>query len=258
MGCRRRHNRRERRPVFALAPLAASRAVDPANGSISVKIGCAADFQPQAKRTLMNSTTNSNAGRTVRLADGSWRDLSGMGRDDLVRLQFDQERSFARRFVESPKNSPQRAAAFREGYDTITAIFASAHVAAGEPVLMGFNRRNIALVTRLLQRQQRKGMNATLFEIGYGCGALLAAIADAGFAVGGIEVSGAMRTEALGRMTAKHHASMHLGSFLDFEPPHDESRPTLVYWNDVFEHVPPDEIGDYLAKIHALLAPGGL
>ena len=34
-------------------------------------------------------------------------------------------------------------------------------------------------------------------------------------------------------------------------------RPTLIYWNDVFEHIPPDEIGDYLSHIHRLLAPGG-
>ena len=203
-------------------------------------------------------TTDASLARPVRLADGSWQDLSGMNRDDLVRLQFEQERSYARRFLETPKNSRERAMAFREGYDTITAIFATAHIAAGEPVLMGFNRRNIALVTRLLRRQQRSGMTARLFEIGYGCGALLAAVADAGFGIGGIEVSPAMRTEAVGRIAQGHHSALRLGSFLDLEAPSDDSRPTIVYWNDVFEHVPPDEIADYLAKIHALLAPDGL
>jgi SAM-dependent methyltransferase len=33
---------------------------------------------------------------------------------------------------------------------------------------------------------------------------------------------------------------------------------SLIYWNDVFEHIPPDEILDYLSKIHDLLVPGGL
>jgi hypothetical protein len=31
----------------------------------------------------------------------------------------------------------------------------------------------------------------------------------------------------------------------------------VVYWNDVFEHIAPDEIGDYLRRIHAMLVPGG-
>jgi 2-polyprenyl-3-methyl-5-hydroxy-6-metoxy-1,4-benzoquinol methylase len=203
-------------------------------------------------------STDASLGRRVRLADGSWQDLSGMNRDELVRLQFEQERSYARRFVESPKHSRERATAFREGYDTITAIFATAHITAGEPVLMGFNGRNIALVRRLLRRQQRSGMAARLFEIGYGCGALLAAVADEGFPIGGIEVSPAMRTEAVGRIAPRHHDALRLGSFLDLDAPSYEMRPTIVYWNDVFEHVPPDEIADYLAKIHELLAPGGL
>ena len=32
---------------------------------------------------------------------------------------------------------------------------------------------------------------------------------------------------------------------------------SLVYWNDVFEHIAPDEIGDWLAQIHRMLVPGG-
>jgi hypothetical protein len=36
-----------------------------------------------------------------------------------------------------------------------------------------------------------------------------------------------------------------------------EGRPSVVYWNDVLEHVPPDEADEYVAQIHRLLAPGG-
>src|SRR4029453_9238647 len=34
-------------------------------------------------------------------------------------------------------------------------------------------------------------------------------------------------------------------------------RPTLVYWNDVLEHIPVDEAAEYVAHIHRLLAPRG-
>ena len=32
---------------------------------------------------------------------------------------------------------------------------------------------------------------------------------------------------------------------------------SLIYWNDVWEHIPPDEIGDWLRRIYAMLPPGG-
>ena len=32
---------------------------------------------------------------------------------------------------------------------------------------------------------------------------------------------------------------------------------SLIYWNDVFEHIPPDEIGDWLQRIYQMLPPGG-
>ena len=35
-------------------------------------------------------------------------------------------------------------------------------------------------------------------------------------------------------------------------------QPTLIYWNDVLEHIPPDEVGEYVAHLHRLLAPGGM
>jgi O-methyltransferase involved in polyketide biosynthesis len=34
-------------------------------------------------------------------------------------------------------------------------------------------------------------------------------------------------------------------------------QPTLIYWNDVFEHIPPDEIEEYVSHLYGLLAPGG-
>ena len=36
------------------------------------------------------------------------------------------------------------------------------------------------------------------------------------------------------------------------------NRPTLIYWNDVLEHIPPDEVAEYVSHIYRILAPGGL
>ena len=36
-----------------------------------------------------------------------------------------------------------------------------------------------------------------------------------------------------------------------------DSSYSVAYWNDVFEHIPVDEISDYLQTLHSLLKPGG-
>ncbi|MEX0641172.1 MAG: class I SAM-dependent methyltransferase [Pirellulales bacterium] len=205
------------------------------------------------------ATINPDNGRRpvlVELADGSLCDLTQLDQPALARLQLEQERAFARRFVEHPKGSPQRKAAFRQGYDTITAIFAAANGRTGLPVAMGCDPRYERLVVELLARQRREGMLPALFEVGYGCGALLACTSRAGFRVGGIEVSPAMHAQAEAAL-AGDACELLLGDFLSEDHASLAGRYTLVFWNDVFEHIPPDEIADFLAAIYRMLLPGG-
>jgi SAM-dependent methyltransferase len=82
-------------------------------------------------------------------------------------------------------------------------------------------------------------------------------VSDAGFAVGGIEVSAAMHDETCRLLGAEHEPHLGLGDFLRAEMPSAKDSCSLVYWNDVFEHVPPDEIRDYLDRIYRMLVPGG-
>jgi SAM-dependent methyltransferase len=195
--------------------------------------------------------------REVVLADGSRCDLSTMTQAELLRLQFEQEQAYAQQFVAFPKRSAERAAAFAQGYDTVTSIFAAANGMSG-PVVMGLDARYEQLVVGLLERQRRAGMTPKMFEVGYGCGALLARVAKRGFAVGGIEVSPAMHRQAVDVLGSEHHANLLLGDLMADSFPVAKGSYTLCYWNDVFEHVAPDEIADYLGRIHDLLAPGGL
>jgi SAM-dependent methyltransferase len=193
----------------------------------------------------------------VELADGSPCDLTSLDVNALARLQLEQERAFARRFLEHPKGSPERKEAFRRGYDTITAIFAAVNGRAGQPVAMGCDARYERLVLQLLAGQKRAGMIPALFEIGFGCGSLLACAARAGYRVGGIEVSTAMHAQAV-QALAGNASDLLLGDFLSQDPARISGRYTLVFWNDVFEHIPPDEITDFLAAIQRMLLPGGL
>ena len=196
-------------------------------------------------------------GQPVVLVDGTAQHLDGLGPEELTMLQWEQETAFARAIEASPKGSRERAEITRLAYDTVTAIFGAATNGCGGPLVMGMHPRNPRFVIELLDRQRRRGMRPSLFEIGYGAGVLLDRVAQSGYPAAGIEVSAAMREEAHRRVDPSCLADLLLGDFLrrdfsDVEVPY-----TLVYWNDVFEHVPPDEILEYLARIRELLVPGG-
>jgi SAM-dependent methyltransferase len=198
----------------------------------------------------------------VTLHDGSQQDLTALDPQQLAQLHWEQERAFAQRIREAPRGSPARAEAFRQGYDTVTAILGR-RFGSHDGLQMGHNPRYARLVLRLLRRIVRRGSTAgsspagRFFEIGYGCGAMLQAVAAAGHGVAGIEVSTHMQQQARQRLPAGKDAGLLLGDFLThpLEGPH--VRYDLVYWNDVFEHLPVDEAPDYLRRIHQLLVPGG-
>jgi SAM-dependent methyltransferase len=231
----------------------------------------------------------------VTLFQGGNLDLADLTPSDLERLQWEQERGYAALIRAAPRGSQQRRDAFRDGYDTVTQIFALREGASNGSVRMGLSPRYTSTVLRLLARIARRKPHSRrpprFFEVGFGCGELLAAVADAGYAVAGIEVSTRMLQQARLRLPERFHDSLFLGDLLthDLSPAVENGGPApssaeygraaesgpaadenegagpplstrgfeLVYWNDVFEHLPVDESLDYLRRIHSLLAPGG-
>lgn len=195
----------------------------------------------------------------IQLVDGTVRDLDAVDPAELDRLQWEQERAYAEVIRKAPRGSEERALAFRNGYDTVTRILArraGANVQDG--LVMGFSPRYVRLVTGLLQQQSRhREQPARLFEVGYGSGAMLAAAVRAGYDVAGIEVSQNMQEQAQSRLPEEWHSQLYLGDFLSLDLAGQEPF-QVVYWNDVFEHLPPDESVDFLRKIYALLSPGGV
>jgi SAM-dependent methyltransferase len=198
----------------------------------------------------------------VTLDDGTRCDLTGLGADELKALHWEQELALTRRILDAPKGSRQRAEAVRHAYDTANRIVAARTMAAGkarssDPVLLGLHPRYGHLVVDLLSRRRARGLQANFFEVGYGSGALLKQVSEHRFPVAGIEVSTAMRDQARQLLGPSHQQDLLLGDFIRHEFAGPEHRYGLIYWNDVFEHIPPDEIADYLEKIHGLLVGGG-
>ncbi|MDA7980577.1 MAG: class I SAM-dependent methyltransferase [Pirellulales bacterium] len=198
-------------------------------------------------------------------SDGSSQLLDELSNDQLDLLHWEEEREFARRIAAAPKGAETRAKAFQQGYDTVTTIIGKRYGESSSGLVMGLNPRYVRLVLKLLKNYEYSGKlgersltQPKLFEVGYGSGAVLEEVAKAGFGVSGIEVSTRMREQALKRLPEHTHNGIHLGDFLSLELGVETGTFQVAYWNDVFEHIPPDENLDYLSKLYGLLAPGGV
>lgn len=197
------------------------------------------------------------AGSVVVLADGRHQDITRLPTDELLVLQWEQEKAFARQILAAPKRSPARAEVTRLAYETVARIYMARRGESGDRMTLGFHPRYIRLVLELLARQERRGLRPRFFEIGYGTGALLKAVCDAGYPVAGVEVSAVLHAHACRLLGLAHREQLHMGEFLQEEFPAAAQRCSLIYWNDVFEHIPPDEIRDYLQRSNEMLVPGG-
>jgi SAM-dependent methyltransferase len=204
----------------------------------------------------------------VMLASGQTTSLAGLTAEELHHLQWEQEQKFARAIAAFPPRSPQRAMIVGQAYDTISTILvqrdreesraAGDSANADRPLNMGFNPKYVRLVIELLERQVARGEGRPrLFEIGYGSGLLLKEVRDLGFEIGGIEVSAAMRQRAAQLLGDRYGKGLLVGDFRELAAEDLPGPPTLVYWNDVLEHLPIDEAADYIAHVHKLLAPRG-
>lgn len=198
------------------------------------------------------------AHRQVMLANGQTASLEGLSQAELLKLQWEQEQKFARAILAFPNKSPQRAQVVGQAYDTVTTIMAVRFEDPAGPHLLGFDPRYVRLVLKLLAGQVARGVGRPrFFEVGYGCGKLMREIRDYGYEVSGIEVSHAMHERAVALLGERYARGLLVGDLREVTPDSIGGRPTLVYWNDVLEHIPPDEIEEYLQTIHGLLAPGG-
>jgi 2-polyprenyl-3-methyl-5-hydroxy-6-metoxy-1,4-benzoquinol methylase len=193
----------------------------------------------------------------VTLADGSAADLSHFDIPTLGRMQFEQEQAFAQKIKSTPKGSIEREQSIAQGYDTVCSILAAMQP-PGQSLVMGLDPRYEKLVLKMLQRRSflRSG-TPRLFEIGYGSGSLLGRMAAAGFYVAGIEVSPHVRDLALKQVPQGFHDQLHLGNFATHPLTGGLDQFDVIYWNDVFEHIPTDELPDFLTRIYKLLLPGG-
>ncbi len=196
----------------------------------------------------------------VLLADGRRVGLSELTDLQLHTLQWAQEQAFATRIVCSSRGSKERAQAVEAAYDCVAAIMSERSLRKGASghLDLGSNDAYFNLILRLLQKQARNAgaIQPSFFEVGFGSGTILSRVAAAGFPVAGVEVSRALFDIAQTRVPTAIARNLKRCGVMDVRK-EDISQPTLIYWNDVMEHIPADEILDVLNRLWELLAPGG-
>lgn len=204
-------------------------------------------------------STTAPSRRMVTLVDETQCDLADLTEAELLQLQTEQEPAWATQIALSTKGSPHRAAIVRQAYESVCAILdeASSRQCEGQSLSMGMDQRYTHLVLNLLKHQQASGIDGGLFELGFGSGIMLAAAANQGFRVGGLEVVEPLLNDAKRKLADEHHDHLWLGDFCATDFGDQSGSFSVVYWNDVLEHIPCDELSDYLNKINSLLKPGG-
>lgn len=209
---------------------------------------------------------------TVQLVDGADLDIADMDFQTLQQLQWEQERLFAAKIKSSVRGTEERSRIISQAYVTVCMILDQMALSeSSETTLsMGMDPRYTKMVLHYLKKasKNRGSLQATselnspmhqggLFEVGFGTGILLEAIDREGFRVGGLEVAPQLLDACSQRISESGRENLLLGDFLKVDLDPIVNSYDVVYWNDVFEHVPTDEIQDYLARIYSLLSPGG-
>lgn len=202
---------------------------------------------------------------TVELVNGERCDISQLTAQQLLELQCDQEVAFAKAIVASPKDSGERQEVTAIAYSTVCSILermgqlraTESESESPHDFVMGLDPRYTRLILRLMRQQAARGISGGFFEVGFSSGVLLQQVASAGFHIGGLEVVQALVEQAKRGLASQHHSRLLHGDFRKLDLRDHVGQYSVVYWNDVFEHIPTDEIKDYLAVIRTLLKPGG-
>jgi len=100
-----------------------------------------------ARRPLRAMSLHTTADNQIVLADGSVHSLDGLARDELLALQWQQEREFARRILAAPKGSSERSRVTCHAYSSVTRIPSGCNwnLCWAPTVRINFNRQNFTI-----------------------------------------------------------------------------------------------------------------
>jgi SAM-dependent methyltransferase len=203
----------------------------------------------------------------ISLCDGRDLELDHLSARELTDLQWEQERLFAARIVAAPKGSEERQRITEVGYASITSI--QLRIAFLEHPQVGKNglsdvshvggRRAAELILSLLaHRKKESGRKPFVFDIGCGAGETLSQINRCGYRVGGLEPCSNLFQLARARLPEEDKENLFSGSLFNAELDNLRNRVDVIFWESVMEHIPVDEVLQYMRRAYEMLCPGGV
>jgi SAM-dependent methyltransferase len=191
-------------------------------------------------------------------ADRELLELDKLDMSSLDELHWREERLFADKIRSMSGRSKERSELIERAYGNVSRIVAAKNRKRGvEHASAGFAEKHRYILQSVLKAVRQNISGAPVFfEVGFGSGRALEVAREQGFDVYGLEVNDAL-VEAAKREFGGENGRFFHGEMLDADLSGLREKVDVIYWNDVMEHIPPDEIQPIASVFHDLLKPGG-
>jgi hypothetical protein len=180
-------------------------------------------------------------------------DISKLTIDELWFLHYEQEKSFADLIKKTKPFSIERAKLMNKGYETINRIMIMRSSKKGKKLeSYGAMDAYAQLVKKMVRKVLNKKEKCFFFEAGVGSGKVIKDIAILPNVIAaGCDV-----------YVDKNYISSDLKIYectiYDALLKLDNNSIDVFYWNDVIEHIPEDEIEEYIKLLSVKMAIGGI
>ena len=178
--------------------------------------------------------------------------LDTLNVSELRSLQWELEKYYHHQILNSPSGS-QRAEIINMAYSDISQILHKVKSLSNSSPTFGLQERDSKLVVSLLGDSSSK----KFFEVGFGLGKLLTLVSRHGHYVSGVEPASSLVDFANSSISRSYNLGLIAGDLLSLNNQLLSHKFDLIYWNDVIEHVHPEDVPICISKLYSLLKPGG-
>jgi SAM-dependent methyltransferase len=185
-------------------------------------------------------------------------DISSLSVEDLTRVHYEEEVAYGNEILKTPPFSQKRVKLMKEGYKFITKIMKEFAAKTGKKVNLGSRKIYFEIIEKVLTEYKKKSFNSNraairFFEAGIGTGLILKDLA----LLEDVDASGCdIIVDLVTPLPDK--VNVYEGTVHDVLSTLPDSSIDIFYWNDVFEHIPVDEINPLLEIIHSKLSHNGI
>ena len=198
-----------------------------------------------------------------KITDGKTVDISVMNKKELNFLSYELELGYARLIKNSQPFSQERLSISKEGYAVIQQITKRICELEGiriENKAFGLNKYDISLAKTIVKKVLNIKKRCVFFEAGVGSGKLIESLydyfgANMEFAkIDGKPIAGCDFVVDKNFIKGNLSGLVYEGSIYDCMSKIEDGAIDVFYWNDVFEHIPEDEIDKHIELIKKKLA----